>query len=138
MTVYFWRLFFIGAGLLVCVGGGKYLAEDVVYLVSELSLLDIFDYLIPFLLLDLGISTVFYGLGGMLVGYANVVSARMDGALLALGYGGVTGYLRYVEETGWPLWYEVAVVVMILAGVTAGVEIGRRLYLNSHPDFFSS
>ena len=46
--------------------------------------------------------------------------------------------LTRIEETGWPLWYEMAVVVMILVGVMAGVEIGRRLYLNSHPDFFSS
>ncbi|MED5389926.1 MAG: hypothetical protein VX793_13785 [Pseudomonadota bacterium] len=137
MTIYFWRLFFIGTGLLVCVGGGKYLAEDFVYLVSEVLLLDIFDHLIPFLLLDLGVSTVFYGLGGVIVGYANVFTARLDGALLALGYGGVTGYLRYVAETGWPVWYEVAVVVMILAGVMVGVEIGRRLYLNAHSEFFN-
>ncbi|MEQ3635174.1 hypothetical protein [Alcanivorax sp.] len=63
VRVYFWRFFFIGAGLLVCVGGGKYLAEGVVYLVSQLTLLSIFDYPVLFLLLDIGISTVFYGLG---------------------------------------------------------------------------
>jgi len=74
----------------------------------------------------------------MIVGYANVVTARIDGAWLACGYGGATGCLHNFEELGWPLWYEIAVVVMILAGVMVGVEIGRRLYLNSHPDFFNS